>query len=81
MAHQKTAKFEKKLNSTNHHLISNKPFTAITLRQMNLILRKYYRQKLAQQPLSVSSICRQESLKIINSEKSKIPTPPKLRDP
>ena len=81
MAPLKTAKFEKKLNSNNHHLISNKPFTAITLRQMNLILSKYYWQKLAQQPLSVSSMCRQKSLKIINSRKPKIPTPPKLRDP
>jgi hypothetical protein len=71
MIHQKTAKFEKKLSSTNHHLISNKPFPAITLRQMNLILRKYYRQKLAQQPLSVSPICKQDSLKkTINSRKS-----------
>jgi hypothetical protein len=35
----KTAKFEKKLNRINYNLISNKPFPAITLRQMNLILK------------------------------------------
>ena len=82
MAPLKTAKFKKKLSSINHHLISNKLFTAITLRQINLILSKYYWQKLAQQPLSLSFLRRQESLKkTINSEKPKIPTPPKLRDP
>jgi hypothetical protein len=82
MAPLKTAKFEKKLNRINYNLISNKPFPAITLRQMNLILSKYYWQKLAQQLLSVSFLRRQESLKkTINSEKPKIPTPPKLRDP
>jgi hypothetical protein len=31
MAHQKTAKFEKKLNSTNHHLISNKPLSVLPM--------------------------------------------------
>jgi hypothetical protein len=55
MAHQKTAKFEKKLNSTNHHLISNKLFPAITLRQMDS---------------HVSFPCNESTKNIINSGKT-----------